>query len=86
MVAGPWRKGRNGRYRNETARQSKAPSHTLWFVPERENAPWTRIGAQWPTKDGTGFRIALDMVPIASGSVVALPFEPKSENTKAGAQ
>lgn len=45
---------------NETARRTKAPSHIAWFVPERENAAWSRIGAQWPTKDGRGFRMVLD--------------------------
>lgn len=63
----------------ETARQTKAPSHIIWFAPDRENAPWTRIGAQWPVKDGTGFKLALDMVPIGEGSIVALPYEPKAE-------
>ena len=70
----------------ETARQTKAPSHIIWFAPGRENAPWTRIGAQWPVKDGTGFKLALDMVPIGKGSIVALPYEPKAETgTEAGA-
>jgi len=71
----------------ETTRQTRAPSHLIWFVPNRENAPWTRIGAQWPIKDGTGFRMALDMMPVGEGSIVALPYEPKSDagNTEAGA-
>lgn len=71
----------------ETTRQTRAPSHLIWFVPDRENAPRTRIGAQWPIKDGAGFRMALDMVPIGKGQVVALPFEPKLDtgNPEAGA-
>jgi hypothetical protein len=71
----------------ETTRQTRAPSHLIWFVPDRENAPWTRIGAQWPIKDGTGYRLALDMVPIGKGSIVALPYEAKADtgNPEAGA-
>lgn len=71
---------------NENARRTKAPSHIAWFVPERENAAWSRIGAQWPTKDGRGFRMVLDMVPLGSGSIVILPYEPKADTgTEAGA-
>lgn len=69
----------------ETTRATRAPSHIIWFAPDRENAPWTRIGAQWPIKGGTGFKLMLDMVPIGNGSVVALPFEPKADNPEAGA-
>lgn len=39
----------------KTAPAHSAPTHIVWFVPERENAPWTRIGALWPTKNGNGF-------------------------------
>jgi len=39
--------------------QPAAPAHNgpafiVWFVPEREGATWTRIGALWPTKSGKG--------------------------------
>ena len=56
------------------------PSHIVWFVPDRNNAPWTRIGAQWPTKNGTGFRQVLNFVPLGGGNIVVLPNEPKSDN------
>ena len=52
---------------------------------ERKNAPWTRIGAQWPTKNGEGHRQVLDMVPMAAGSIVVLPNEPKSDDPEEGA-
>jgi hypothetical protein len=55
----------------------KAPSHIVWFVPERENAPWTRIGAQWPTKTGKGFNQVLDLLPLGEGHILVLPNEPK---------
>lgn len=55
------------------ARQSRAPSHIVFFAPEREGAPWTRIGAMWPTQKGNGFRQALDFIPNGPGSIVVLP-------------
>ena len=55
------------------------PSHIVWFVPEREGAPWTRIGALWPTKNGRGFKLTQDMHPLAAGSVLVMPNEPKAE-------
>jgi hypothetical protein len=42
-----------------TTENGKAPSHIVWFAPDRDNAPWTRIGAQWPTRNGKGFRQVL---------------------------
>jgi len=53
----------------------QAPSHILYFAPERENALWVRIGAMWPTKKGNGFRQVLDLMPMAEGNIVALPRE-----------
>ena len=56
-----------------------APTHIVWFAPERENAPWLRLGALWPTKNGKGFNMSLDLVPVAAGNIVILPNEPKAE-------
>jgi hypothetical protein len=53
----------------------QGPSHIVWFVPEREHAPWTRIGAAWPTKTGKGFRMSLELVPMVPGSTLILPHE-----------
>jgi len=46
---------------------SKAPSHIVYQVRDRgEGQPgfFTRIGAAWPHKDGQGFNIQLDCVPL----------------------
>lgn len=56
-----------------------APTHIVWFVPEREHAPWLRLGALWPTKNGKGFNLSLDLMPVAPGNLVILPNEPKAE-------
>lgn len=68
-----------------TAPSGNPPSHIVWFVPERDNAPWTRIGAQWPTRNGTGFRQVLNFVPLGGGNIVVLPNERKSEDENASA-
>jgi hypothetical protein len=65
--------------------KSQGPSHIVWFVPERENAPWTRIGAVWPTKTGKGFRMSLELVPTVPGSTLILPNEPREAGEGEGA-
>ncbi len=58
---------------------ASSPTHIVWFVPEREHAPWMRVGALWPTKNGKGFTMTLDLMPVASGNLVILPNESKAE-------
>jgi len=45
---------------------SKSPSHIAYQVRDRKEQTgiWTRIGAAWPQKDGKGFNIQLDAVPL----------------------
>ena len=46
------------------------PSHRLFNVMgDGDNARWTDIGVAWPTKDGKGFTLALNVVPL-NGRVV----------------
>jgi hypothetical protein len=61
------------RTKKSESKAGKSPSHIVWFVPERDNAPWVRVGAQWVTKQGNGFNMVLDLVPIVSGHFVVLP-------------
>lgn len=63
---------------SENTRNTSAPSHIVWFAPDRENAPWTRIGAQWPTKNGKSFRQVLNVVPSTPGRIFVRPNEPKN--------
>lgn len=70
--------------------ESAAPTHNgpafiVWFVPEREGAPWTRIGALWPTKTGKGYRMSLELTPVAEGSTLVMPFEPRNAAEGEGA-
>ena len=42
------------------------PTHRLYRVTgDGKAASWTPIGAAWPNKDGAGFSISCDAVPLA---------------------
>ena len=36
---------------------------------------WTRIGAAWPNKSGTGFSLTLEYQLLADGITVMLPYD-----------
>ena len=63
---------------SENTRNTSAPSNIDRFAPDRENAPWTRIGAQWPTKNGKSFRQVLNVIPTAPGRIFVRPNQPKN--------
>lgn len=48
---------------------AKQPSHLIYHVEEREgDTPnnWTQIGAMWPHKDGKGWNMQLQFLPVAT--------------------
>lgn len=51
--------------------EKNTPAFIAYHVAEREgeNGFWTRIGAAWKHKDGEGFTLQLDLVPVASGRI-----------------
>lgn len=54
------------------------PTHRLYRVTgEGRKANWTPIGAAWPNKDGKGFSISCDAVPL-QGRIVMRAIEPKA--------
>lgn len=51
----------------DTNNTSKAPTHTAYHVRDRgegKQSFWTRIGSAWPHKDGNGFNLQIDVVPL----------------------
>jgi hypothetical protein len=36
---------------------------------------WTRVGAAWPNKDGKGFNVVLDVVPLDGRLILRAPLE-----------
>ncbi len=55
---------------NRTEKHSRKPVLIAYHVPERDNAPWARIGAAWDHKDGEGFTLELDLLPVGTGRIV----------------
>ena len=68
----------------KTNKTAKTPAFVAYHVPERENAPWTRIGAAWTHQDGEGYSLHLDLVPMAGGRVVLRKYEAKPQDTGEG--
>jgi len=60
--------------RNQTA--GAKPTHRLYHVTDGEKPFWTPIGAAWPNKDGLGFSISCDAVPLA-GRIVMRAITPR---------
>ncbi len=56
-----------------TLRMGRKPTHRLYRVlGEGEAAIWTPIGAAWPNKDGKGFNLSCDAVPLQGRLVLRL--------------
>ena len=49
----------------------RKPSHRLFRVlGDGSDAIWTPIGAAWPNKDGLGFNISCDAIPLTGRLVM----------------
>ncbi len=57
------------------AKETRNPDYIVYFVPNRKNAFWTRIGAAWNHRDGKGLNIETDFVPVGDGRFVLRDFE-----------
>ena len=62
---------------------SNKPSHRIYAVTKRagDNNAWTEIGAAWPHKDGKGFSLKLEYLPL-NGAELSLRVpsdKPKSD-------
>jgi hypothetical protein len=43
----------------------RKPTHRIYrVIGDGQNSSWTPIGAAWPNKDGAGFSIICDAVPL----------------------
>lgn len=64
------------------ARNKNAPSQRLFSViGDGESARWTDIGVAWSTKDGKGFTLALNAIPL-QGRIVMRSNEDKASAKK----
>ncbi len=64
----------NTKTRNKT--RGRPPSYIAYYVPERDKAPWTRVGAAWEHRDGDGLNLQLDLVPVDGGRIVLRVYDP----------
>ncbi|MBB4858159.1 hypothetical protein HNO88_001478 [Novosphingobium chloroacetimidivorans] len=60
------------------------PSHRLFTVNgDGEQARWTDIGVAWATRDGKGFTLSLNALPL-NGRVVMRVNDSKEEKKRRG--
>ncbi|KPP83041.1 MAG: hypothetical protein HLUCCA04_02900 [Oceanicaulis sp. HLUCCA04] len=65
---------------------SSRPTHRLFTVSgDGDTARWTEIGAAWSNKDGKGFTLQLDALPV-TGRIVMRLIEPKEASASAPAK
>lgn len=49
----------------QPAQHGRKPTHRLYRVMgDGKGAIWTAIGAAWPNKDGQGFSLQCDAIPL----------------------
>ena len=57
----------------QTLSIGRKPTHSLYRVTgEGKSAFWTPIGAAWPNKDGMGFSVSCDLVPLQGRIVMRM--------------
>jgi hypothetical protein len=63
----------------ENGKATKKPSHIAYSIREREgkDSRWTEIGVVFPHKDGKGFDILCDVVPLNGRISIRVPSEKK---------
>ena len=65
--------------RPQASAELRRPTHRLYRVTGDGDALiWTPIGAAWPNKDGKGFNLNCDAVPL-TGRIVLRLIEPRQE-------
>jgi len=61
----------------------RKPSHRLYrVIGEGRKATWTVIGAAWPNKDGLGFSLQCDAIPL-QGRLVLREITERDEQDEA---
>lgn len=73
---------------NKTQRSDKAPTHEVFAVRRDGDGDdaksfWTKIGAAWPHKDGDGFNLKLELLPLDGAELVIRKWKPKTETAEA---
>jgi len=67
-----------------TTHSPKAPDFLAWHITQKaEKSFWNKVGAAWKHRDGNGYTIQLDVVPI-NGRIVLRQtiYDPLETKTK----
>ncbi|MEI9849875.1 MAG: hypothetical protein WDN24_02235 [Sphingomonas sp.] len=67
----------------QSNRTGRKPTHRLYHVTNGDKPFWTAIGAAWPNKDGKGFTLACDAVPL-EGRIVMRAIKERIEDAEQG--
>ena len=68
-----------------TTKQTNRPSHRVYAVTKNgERSNWREIGAAWSHKDGEGFSLKLDFLPLNGAEIVIR--KPKANETAGEAE
>lgn len=63
---------------------TNTPAFILYRVEgSGQHANWTKIGAAWPNRDGKGFSIKCEAVPL-QGRIIMRAYQPKPKAEDAG--
>jgi hypothetical protein len=65
--------------------ETKRPTHRVYAVRKTggDASYWAEIGAAWANKDGKGFNLKLNLMPVSDADIVIREIDAKTE---AGAQ
>lgn len=65
---------------------SNKPTHRIYAVAKRgDKSNWDDIGAAWPHKDGKGFNLKLEFLPLNGSELVIREPKPKSDTNASDA-
>jgi hypothetical protein len=65
----------------------KRPTHRVYAVTKTEGNDkgfWTTIGAAWAHKDGKGFSVKLEFLPLSGAEIVIREPLPEQSQAEAG--
>jgi hypothetical protein len=62
-----------------SSKATRKPSHTAYSIRDRgdKDSKWTEIGVAFPHKDGKGFDILFDVMPLNGRISIRVPSEKK---------
>lgn len=63
------------------------PTHRVYAVTKRANAEkadWAEIGAAWANRDGKGFNLKLNLLPMNGADIVVRLIEPDTKKNGNG--